>query len=173
MNGVMPRARGALTIERVGPEAFQRVRAVRLRALRDAPDAFWVIAEEEEATTAAQWRGRLARPDAATFLAVRDGVDVGLAIGARRHGHEGVAGLYAMWVAPEARGSGAGVALIGAVVGWARAAGHRSLRLEVADTNEPALRLYARLGFVPTGAVGTMPAPRDHISEHERVLELD
>jgi ribosomal protein S18 acetylase RimI-like enzyme len=161
-----------LTIERIRPEAFERVRAVRLRALRDAPDAFWVTADEEAATTAAEWRDRLARPDTATFVARRDGVDVGLVVGARHWEHEGEAGLYGMWVAPEARGSGASTALIHAVVDWARAAGYRTVRLEVADTNEPAVRLYSRLGFVPTGAVGTLPAPREHITEHERALDL-
>jgi ribosomal protein S18 acetylase RimI-like enzyme len=161
-----------LTIERIEPEAFERARALRLRALRDAPDAFWVTAEEEASTTPAQWRDRLARPDAATFVASRDGVDVGLAVGGRHHQHEGDAGLYSMWVAPQARGSGAGTALIQAVVEWARAAGYQVLRLEVADSNEHAVRLYSRMGFVPTGVVGTLPAPRDHIAEHERALDL-
>jgi GNAT superfamily N-acetyltransferase len=159
-------------IERIGPEGYERVRDVRLRALVDAPDAFWVTAEQEAATTAAEWRQRLARPDAATFVASRDGADVGLAVGAPHHEHEGDAGLYAVWVAPQARGSGAGSALVQAVVDWARAAGHGSLRLEVADGNEPAVRLYSRLGFVPTGVAGALPAPREHLTEHERALDL-
>lgn len=161
-----------LAIERIEPDAFQRARALRLRALHDSPDAFWVTADEEATTTAAQWRDRVARPDAATFVASRDGVDVGLAIGSRHHEHTGDAGLYAMWVAPKARGSGAGTALIRAVIEWARGADYRSLRLEVADANEHAVRLYARLGFEPTGVTGTMPAPREHITEHERALDL-
>ncbi len=161
-----------VTIERIDPEAFERVRAVRLRALRDAPDAFWVTADEEAATTTVEWRDRLARPDAATFVASRDGVDVGLAVGERHHEHEGDAGLYAMWVAPEARGSGAAAALVEAVVEWARAAGYGSLRLDVGDANENAVRLYARMGFVPTGVVSALPAPRENVTEHERVLDL-
>lgn len=161
-----------LAIERIGPPAFERARAVRLRALRDAPDAFWITAAQEAATTAAQWRDRLARSDAATFVARLDRADVGLAVGASHHEHAGDAGLYAMWVAPEARGSGAATALIEAVVEWARAAGYRFLRLDVADTNEPAVRLYSRIGFEPTGVVGVLPAPRGHITEHERALDL-
>jgi ribosomal protein S18 acetylase RimI-like enzyme len=159
-------------IERIQPDAFERVRALRLRALRDAPDAFWVTAEEESATTAAGWRERLARPDAATFIASRDGADVGLAIGARYHDDASTASLYAMWVAPEVRGRGAATALIDAVMGWARAGGYETLRLEVGDANENAVRLYERMGFVSTGATGALPAPREHITEHERVLDL-
>ena len=161
-----------VTIERMEPDAFERVRALRLRALRDAPDAFWVTADQEAATTAAEWRGRLARTDAATFVASRDGLDVGMAVGTRHHEHKGDAALEAMWVAPEARSSGVATALIQAVVEWAHAAGYGSLRLDVADVNEPAVRLYSRMGFVPTGVVGTLPVPRDHITEHERVLDL-
>lgn len=169
-----PRATVApvLSVERVGPEAFARARALRLRALRDAPDAFWVTAEEEAATTVGEWRRRLAMPDAATFVAVRDGADVGLAVGTRHHEHEGDAALQAVWVAPEARGSGAGRALVRAVVAWARAAGYGSVRLDVGDANGPAVRLYARMGFVPTGAVGALPSPREHLTEHERALGL-
>jgi ribosomal protein S18 acetylase RimI-like enzyme len=161
------------SIERLGPDAFERLRAVRLRALRDAPDAFWVTADQEEATTPEEWRGRLAKADAATFVASRDGADVGLAVGTRHHEHEDDAGLYALWVAPEARGAGVARALIVTVMAWARAAGYGSLRLDVADTNERAVRLYARLGFAPTGAVSALPPPRDHITEHERVLDLE
>jgi GNAT superfamily N-acetyltransferase len=141
-------------------------------ALRDSPDAFWVTAEEEAATTAIEWRRRLERPDAATFAAHVDGVDVGLAVGARHHEHDGDAGLYAMWVAPEARGIGVAQALISEVIKWARAAGYRTLRLDVGDANAHAVRLYEGIGFKPTGLTSAFPHPREHISEHERVLDL-
>jgi len=161
-----------LAVERMGPDAWERVRAMRMRALQDSPDAFWATADEEATTTAAEWRRRLERPDAATFIANRDGVDVGLAVGAPHHHHEADAGLYAMWVAPKARGTGVGVALITSVIEWAHAAGYRSVRLDVGDTNVHAVRLYERIGFMPTGVTATLPPPRAHITEHERVLDL-
>jgi len=160
-----------LTVERPGPDAYERVRAVRLRALADSPDAFWTTLEQAEAMPAELWRERLAATDAATFVATLDGADVGLVVGGPHHDGEG-AGLYAMWVAPEARGAGVGDALVAAVVAWARQAGHRRLRLEVADANEPAIRLYSRAGFTPTGATSRMPPPREHLTEHERALDL-
>lgn len=80
--------------------------------------------------------------------------------------------LYAMWVAPEGRRAGVAIALIERIIAWARAAGYQRLRLEVADTNEAAVRLYERMGFEPTGLAGAMPAPRQHSAEHERALEL-
>jgi GNAT superfamily N-acetyltransferase len=159
-------------VEVCGPRAWQRVRAVRLRALADAPEAFWVTVDEERATPIATWHERLTRTDAVSLLGVVDGADVGLAVGAPHHDDPLDAGLYAVWVAPEARGHGVGEALIAAVVDWATRAGHRRLRLDVGDRNAPAIALYARLGFTPTGGVGRMPPPRDHITEHERARPL-
>ena len=64
------------------------------------------------------------------------------------------------------------VGLIEALIDWARTAGHDRLLLDVADTNLPAVRLYERMGFEPTGAVGSLPPPREHIREHGRALDL-
>jgi GNAT superfamily N-acetyltransferase len=159
-------------VTRIGPDDVARARAVRRRALEDAPDAFWETLEEEIARPDRDWTARLAMPEAVTLVASVDGDDVGLVMGLPHHEHAGDAGLYSMWVAPAARGQGAGEALIGAVIGWARAAAYPTLRLDVGDANLHAQRLYERMGFTPTGAVGTMPAPRDHIAEHELVLVL-
>jgi GNAT superfamily N-acetyltransferase len=53
----------------------------------------------------------------------------------------------------DARGHGVGTALVEALVVSARAARHRALSLSVEEDN-PAVRLYQRLGFVPVGRVG-------------------
>lgn len=161
-----------VVIERLAPADSERARAIRLRALRGAPDAFWTTLAEEEQRPPELWRERLAAADAATFVAHRGGVDVGLIVGAPHHGHEGDAGLFSMWVAPEARGKGVAAALIDAVVAWAREQGYRNLHLAVADANEAAARLYERMGFSATGGGGSFPPPREHITEHERVLDL-
>jgi ribosomal protein S18 acetylase RimI-like enzyme len=159
-------------IERMQPDGWQRVRAVRLRALADAPDAFGTTLAEDEARPLAVWRTRLEAPEAATFVAIVDGLDVGLAVGRPHDGREAAAGLFGMWVAPGCRGRGVGDALVDAVIAWAQAGGYRRVLLDVADDNAPAIALYQRKGFAPTGATGTLPAPRQHVREHERALEL-
>ena len=78
-----------------------------------------------------------------------------------------------MWVDPSARGQKVGEKLIDAIVSWARARGVSRLLLEVADDNAPAVALYDRRGFEPTGETGTLPPPREHIHEHRRSLKLD
>lgn len=156
----------------MGPEAWARVRAIRLRALADAPDAFATTLAEDEARPPEAWRERLVAPEAATFLVRRRSEDVGLVVGADSARRDGAAGLFAMWVAPEARGAGVGDALVHAVVAWARERGYERVALEVADGNQAAIALYERHGFQPTGRRGTLPAPRDHIGEHELELRL-
>jgi ribosomal protein S18 acetylase RimI-like enzyme len=145
---------------------------MRLRALRDAPDAFATKVEEVEDRPSEWWSRRLASSHAATFVAVSEGRDIGLVVGAPFQGRVNTAGLFAMWVEPEMRGSGVADSLVGAVVDWARAAGFRRLVLEVADENVAAIRLYERNGFIATGATSSLPLPRTHVREHERELHL-
>ncbi len=52
---------------------------------------------------------------------------------------------------PAARGVGLGTALLEAAVQWARSVGVRKLSLEVFSSNEPAVRLYRKLGFLEEG----------------------
>ncbi len=156
--------------KRLQPAGWERYRSLRLRALKEAPDAFWMTLAEEQDFTDERWQERLA--SAATFVASGEGRDVGVVTGAAYEGRPGCAGLFGMWVAPEARGTGAAGLLVEEVITWARSEGFEHLRLDVADENAAAIRLYERVGFLPTGRTAHMPAPREHILEHERVLEL-
>lgn len=158
-------------IERLGPDGWERVRDIRLRALADAPDAFLATLDEERAFQPERWVERLEAADAVTFLASDEVADVGIVVGAPYRG-AAAAGLFAMWVAPTARRSGVGGRLVAAVVEWARHAGHRRLVLDVADENAAAIRLYESKGFVATGTARTLPPPREHVREHQRELEL-
>lgn len=147
---------------------WERVRSLRLRALADAPDAFATTIETSRSRTPESWRELLAAADNATFLAIRGREDVGMAVGADLPDREGTAGLFAMWVASDARRCGVGRALIEAVVDWARDRSARRVVLEVADDNVVAIKLYERAGFSPTGRAGRLPEPRSHVTEHER-----
>lgn len=150
---------------------WERYRSIRLRALKDAPEAFARTYSEEAAFSPDQWRARLSGRSITVIGELSD-EDLGVVSGAVWHGREGYAGLFGMWVAEAARGNGMSDLLVKAVADWARNSGFVCLALDVADTNEPAINLYARLGFEPTGAVGNLPHPRDHITEHERCLAL-
>ena len=63
-----------------------------------------------------------------------------------------------LFVAPEARGSGVGTALLDAVADEARRRGYAQVRLDVVDTNPRAKALYRHVGFreVKTVRIGLL-----------------
>jgi len=63
----------------------------------------------------------------------------------------GEAEVLTLAVAPAARRRGVGRALVEAAAALAHAAGSRTMFLEVADGNDPALALYAAAGFETVG----------------------
>ena len=152
-------------IVRLTTDEWERLRALRLRSLLDAPDAFGATYAEAAARERDGWLQQLR--DLPTFVAVSDqNVDVGIV----RYAPDGM--LISMWVAPEARHQGIGEALIDAIIAYARTQGLARLLLDVADHNVAAIALYSKKGFVPTGETGSMPAPREHVREHRRFLDL-
>ncbi|XOV84127.1 MAG: GNAT family N-acetyltransferase [bacterium] len=160
-----------MDIQTLSPQHWARLRDVRIAALQDAPDAFGSTLVEAQQKSSADWQAELA--SLKTFVAVADTRDVGMVRGVGAHEDESAGYLISMWVAPEMRGRLVGDLLISAVVDWARASGFKQLLLDVADTNLAAIKLYKRMGFVPTGVVGSLPPPREHIKEHQRVLVLN
>jgi GNAT superfamily N-acetyltransferase len=130
-------------------------RALRLRALDDAPAAFGSTLAEEAARTDADWAWRLnigatSGRDRA-LVAELGGTPVGLAWAKLDTDDAFLANLFQMWVAPEARGHGVAAALLDAALAWARGTGARTLQLGVVCGNDPARRLYERAGFRDAG----------------------
>ncbi|MCP3982776.1 MAG: GNAT family N-acetyltransferase [bacterium] len=159
-----------MDIVRLGPGEEARLRTIRLKALHDAPNAFATTAAEAAARTPESWSTQISVLP--TFVAVRDGQDVGMVRFAPDEESTEMGWLISMWVSPEIRGEGVGGALIDAIVDFATSTGVARLALDVADQNAPAISLYASKGFVPTGEVRTFEAPRQHVHEHRRVLKL-
>lgn len=165
-----------LRIDVATADDWERVRAVRLAALDDAPDAFWATLDEERERPESAWRAWIDRDRSATLLAVLDddagSRDVGLAVVGPHHELAGVGGLYSVWIDPVVRGRGAGDALLRHAVDHARELGYPRVLLDVGDHNRAAIALYERAGFAPTGRTSSLPPPRDHITEHERALDV-
>jgi len=156
-------------------EEWRCYRELRLRALLDSPDAFGSTWAAESERPDAAWLQRLESGVASRgdqpLVAELDGARVGLAWGRVDESDPAVAHLYQMWVAPEARGCGAGKLLVERVIEWARAAGFARLVLAVSIGNGPAERLYERAGFRFFGEP-LAGRPGSDLLEREMQLEL-
>ena len=161
----------SVVVERLHPGDEARLRAIRLRALKDAPHAFDTTLEEARRWPADRWQQQLRI--LATFVAVLGGRDdVGLVRVGPGDDDPSAAYLVSLWVAPALRRRRVGTELIRAAARWAEASRFKTLRLDVADTNRAAIGLYECAGFHPTGRTGTLPPPRDHVREIEMAISV-
>ena len=128
------------------------LRDVRLAALAADPAAFTSTYEQESTRPDESWTRWAALSSAGvgqcTFV-VTDDDDrwLGLALVRAEDERPGEAVINSMWVAPEARGRGAGLQLCAACVEWAAERGFTAVNLCVMRGNDAALRLYESAGF--------------------------
>ena len=159
-----------MEIQRLTVEEGPRLGAIRLHALRDAPDAYGTTLEESEMWPPEVWSKQIS--DTAVFVAIDRDSDVGFVRGVPYEGAKDTARLSSLWVEPADRGTGVAASLIDSVVEWARSKGYVALLLGVCDDNAEAIALYTRKGFEPNGEVGALPPPREHLRTHHRILKL-
>jgi ribosomal protein S18 acetylase RimI-like enzyme len=140
-----------IAIRRLAPDDVVEYRALRLRGLKEHPDAFTSGYDEEAAKPSSATEARLA-PEAGgrmwgTFV---EGTLVG-AIGLLREPrvkirHKGE--VFGMYVVRERAGQGVGAALLAHLLGETRCEpGLTQLTLTVTETNVAARRLYEKFGF--------------------------
>jgi ribosomal protein S18 acetylase RimI-like enzyme len=146
-----PETEHAFVVRRLRPDEWRELRALRLRALADAPDAFGATLADAEAEPDDEWQTRAGSSDRVTIVAEVAGRLVGMAGGGAAPMEESTAGLHGMWVEPASRGTGIADALVAAVTDWARETGYRNLGLGVTTSNLRAIAFYERLGFMDTG----------------------
>jgi GNAT superfamily N-acetyltransferase len=125
------------------------LRAIRLEALADTPEAYGSTFEESRTWSARRWR-KVAR-NWNYYLGECDGVVKGMASGGRNDQHPGTYWLYGMYVSPSERGSGLAPQLVDAVATWAREQGARQLYLHVTMSVARARAFYLKNGFIENG----------------------
>ncbi len=151
-----------MKVRRIFPHEGLRLRALRLRALADAPAAFAVSQTEARARPKEYWENfaweAALAETSATFVAEENARWYGVVGSFVARNQLGTADLVGMWVDPRRRRSGIGSALVEAVVQWARGCGVKRLQLWVTDTNHQAKSLYSRQGFIETGHTESAPS---------------
>ncbi|MBO0827710.1 MAG: GNAT family N-acetyltransferase [Streptosporangiales bacterium] len=144
-----------MLVRTLTPDDWRLARDTRIAAVTEAPDAFASDLAGQLALTEADWRAHLTRAAGIRAVAEVDGAVAGLVGG---YVHDGAGEIIWMWVDPRYRGRRVGEALVAHVAAWSREQGLPCV-LWVVEDNKPAIRLYERLGFVPTG--GRQPVPGD------------
>jgi GNAT superfamily N-acetyltransferase len=145
----------AVTLRRVQEEDWNGLRAIRLEALFDTPEAFGSTYDDAILFNEDRWR-TMAR-EHCYFLAERDGAVVGMISGGLNDGHPGTRWMYGMYVTPPYRGSGVANALVDAVCEWAKSEGVDKLFLHVTSAVPRARAFYTKIGFILTGDSFLMP----------------
>lgn len=136
-----------MQIRRLAPADALSFRTLRLRALREHPDAFTSRWEDEQQQPVEASAARLAGH---AFWGAYQGPELYGFVGLERETrvkNRHKATVVAMYVAPEVAGQGVGRALLGALLSHARSEGVASLVLTVTEGNGAAQHLYEGVGF--------------------------
>lgn len=159
-----------LTIDLCGVHDWEDLRAIRLEALSNTPEAYGSTYEESVRQSDALWKN--AASTRLYYLARRDGRVVGMVSGGFNDAHPGTRWLYGMYVTPSERGSGTAALLVQSIGVWAKDHGVDDVYLHVGSSVPRARAFYERIGFRPTGESFTMDRDSS-LTLYTMVLHLD
>ena len=148
------------------PDEWLALKALRLEALQDTPDAFGDTYAQALAFDDAHWQTMVSAQRC--FVAVNDGQLVGMVYGMPHH-QRGGHWMFGLFVQPAHRGSGIADALVEAVADQARRDGGVALNLYVAKSLVGAHAFYRRLGFTPSGVTKPMDRDPSIVLDHLRL----
>lgn len=134
----------------LGQDDWQTYKDVRLRALRESPEAFVASVEEESEFSDDLWQDRMER--SRRLLAEDGSGPVGVAsLGtATRTKIDGAGELFGLWVAADHRGAGVARRLLEQAATVARAEGLKQMLYWVGTDNGRAVAFASSFGFRPT-----------------------
>jgi GNAT superfamily N-acetyltransferase len=146
-----------MIVQRLRLGEGEKIRALRLGALSDAPYAFGSSFAQEARYSAEHWDKLTEQSESgergAVFVAADGARWLGMVGGHLREESPSVAIVWGMWVHASIRRHGFGRRLLQAVMDWAAARGAVRLDLSVTDRAPAAAALYRELGFTETGEV--------------------
>jgi GNAT superfamily N-acetyltransferase len=134
----------------LGPDQWERLRAIRIRALRENPEAFGADLNEVETRSKEDWIKDYAKED--YLVASIDGVEVGmLYIEVLKGDHGATCWIGGCWTDPAYRGKGVMRALFNFIDKNSSAKNWTRQGLGVFTDNYTAIKAYEYLGFTFAG----------------------
>ena len=128
---------------------WQVLRDMRLNALRESPLSFLAKYDQEEKYSPERWQAEFDRGD--WIVGELDGERVSLTGVTRESGAPADERyLEYVWVAPEFRKQRIAFDMLTDIIGELKDSGVQTVFLWILDGNDPARKLYKRLGFVTT-----------------------
>jgi len=125
---------------------FDRLRALRLAALKDTPDAFGAKYEDEAEKPISDWQNRLKNTN--WCFVVADGVDIGLlAVDRAEKDRNSDCWLSSWWIRDEFRGSGIPKLMLNGLEQLCIEKKWEKIGLGVWPDNLRAISAYKKLGF--------------------------
>lgn len=129
-------------------------RDLRLRALKDSPDAFGMTYEVEVQRSDDEWQDQINRnvddPFVTNVVARVNDELAALAVCRFDETDQTICHLFAMWVAPEFRRKGVDRAILESALDWMKQKGAKEAWLGVTEGNKEAFSLYRSFGFLDT-----------------------
>lgn len=158
------------SIQQIGSEDQERLKRLRLRALKDSPHCFLSVHSTERQYHKDRWAAEFERGD--WYAGVRDHRDISL-IGVTREPGTPESECYIeyMWVDKRFRRHGSAQHMLQEVLEILRTSDVKVVYLWVLNGNEAAAELYKKVGFRFTG-LGHPLAARPGRSEHQMTLPL-
>jgi|WetSurMetagenome_2_1015567.scaffolds.fasta_scaffold45411_2 ribosomal protein S18 acetylase RimI-like enzyme len=129
------------------PELWEKYKKIRLRGLREEPQAFARSYDEEMAFPIEKWIERSSNPY--NFMAIENGVPLGTAgVYFVNDAGEKIANIVGVFVVNEARGRKIGSKLIETVINRLKQEKEtKKIRINVNIDQEAAVELYKKFGF--------------------------
>lgn len=145
-----------LSLRPLAPGEHRLLAALRIQALKDSPDQFGESLANALGRSESDWKfmaETMTLPASQAMFILEQGTNPAGCVFALHDSLIADGGrIGGMWVSPAVRRSGGGMALVAAVVDWARRQEKSRLRLWVGEENRAGRQLYAKCGFGPTGS---------------------
>ena len=163
------------TVRALGDEDWQVYRDIRIKALKESPDAFAASAQQEEQKDEEFWHKRMSR--SRRLVAEQDGAVVGVVSVKTLDPDETkrddkAAELFGLYVVPELRGKGISWKLVQAATDQARSDEHAHIVYWVGTDNGRAVAFASSFGFRPTDARRPMRSQDASDDEDDDNLEM-